>query len=97
MAKITREDVDHIAKLARLDLTEAEKEKYQGTLASVLDYVNKLNDLDLDDVPPTAHAVAQQNVMRDDVVNSSLTVEQALANVSQSKDDQFAIQAVFDE
>ena len=82
MTKITREDVDHIAKLARLDLTDAEKEKYQGTLASILDYVNKLDDLELDDVPPTAHAVAQQNVMRDDVVNSTLPVEKALANAS---------------
>ena len=97
MTKITHEDVDHIAKLARLDLTDAEKEKYQGTLASILDYVNKLDDLDLDDVPPTAHAVAQQNVMRDDVVNSTLPVEKALANASQSKDDQFAIQAVFED
>lgn len=97
MAKVTRADVDHIAKLARLDLTDEEKEKYQGTMASILEYADKLNDLDLTDVPPTAHAVAQQNVMRADEVNSSLAVDRALANVSQSKDDQFAIQAVFDE
>ncbi|MFK7805592.1 MAG: Asp-tRNA(Asn)/Glu-tRNA(Gln) amidotransferase subunit GatC [Anaerolineae bacterium] len=97
MAKVTKADVEHIAKLARLDLTEEEKEKYQGTMASILEYADKLNDLDLTDVPPTAHAVAQQNVMRLDVVNSSLSVDKALANVSQSKDDQFAIQAVFDE
>ena len=97
MANVTREDVDHIAKLARLDLTDEEKERYQGNMASILEYANKLNDLDLTDVPPTAHAVAQQNVMRDDVVNSTLTVDKALANAHQSKDDQFAIQAVFDE
>ena len=97
MAKVTREDVEHIAKLARLDLTDEEKEKYQGNLASILEYANKLNDLDLADVPPTAHAVAQQNVMRDDVVNSTLAVDKALANANQSKDDQFAIQAVFDD
>jgi aspartyl-tRNA(Asn)/glutamyl-tRNA(Gln) amidotransferase subunit C len=97
MANVTRADVDHIAKLARLDLTDDEKEKYLGTLASVLEYANKLNDLDLTDVPPTAHAVAQQNVMRDDVVNSTLAVDKALANASQTKDDQFAIQAVFEE
>jgi len=97
MAKVTKADVEHIAKLARLDLTDAEKEKYQGTMASILDYADKLNDLDLTDVPPTAHAVAQQNVMRADVVNSNLSVDKALANVSQAKDDQFAIQAVFDD
>lgn len=97
MAEITRKDVDHIAKLARLDLTEEEKETYQKTLSSVLEFADKLNDLDLDDVPPTAHAVAQQNVIRKDEVNSSLAVDRALANAAKSQDDQFAIQAVFDE
>ena len=97
MTKVTGADVEHIAKLARLELTAEEKEKYQGTMASILEYADKLNDLDLTDVPPTAHAVAQQNVMRDDVVNSTLAVDKALANASRSKDDQFAIQAVFDE
>ena len=97
MAKVTLEDVEHIAKLARLNLSAEEKAKYQVSMASVLDYVEKLNDLDLDDVPPTAHAVAQQNVIRKDEVNSTLAVDKALANASQSQDDQFAIQAVFDD
>lgn len=97
MAKVTRADVEHIAKLARLELSDEEKERYQGTMASILDYADKLNDLDLTNVPPTAHAVAQQNVMRDDEVTSTLTVDKALANASQSKNNQFAIQAVFDE
>ena len=97
MKELKREDVEHIAKLARLELTEEELEKYGKALGSVLEYADKLNDLELDDVPPTAHAVAQQNVIRDDVVNSTLAVDKALANVAQSKDDQFAIQAVFDD
>ena len=97
MAEITRKDVNHIAKLARLDLTEDEKETYQKSLTSILEFADKLNDLDLDDVPPTAHAVAQQNVIRKDEVNSSLAVDRALANAAKSQDDQFAIQAVFDE
>ena len=97
MAKVTKEVVDHIAKLARLDLTDEEKEKYQQSMASVLDYADKLNDLDLDDVPPTAHAVAQQNVIRKDEVNSSLAVDRALANAAKAQDDQFAIQAVFED
>ncbi len=97
MAKVTKEVVDHIAKLARLDLTDEEKEKYQQSMASVLDYADKLNDLDLDDVPPTAHAVAQQNVIRRDEVNSSLAVDRALANAAKAQDDQFAIQAVFED
>lgn len=97
MAKVTKDVVDHIAKLARLDLTDEEKEKYQQSMASVLEYADKLNDLDLDDVPPTAHAVAQQNVIRKDEVNSTLAVDRALANAAKSQDDQFAIQAVFED
>lgn len=97
MAKVTPEVVEHIAKLARLELTDEEKARYQQTMASILEYADKLNDLDLEDVPPTAHAVAQQNVIRKDVVNSSLPVERALANAAKSQDDQFAIQAVFEE
>ena len=97
MAKVTQDVVEHIAKLARLELTEDEKARYQQTMASILDYADKLNDLDLDDVPPTAHAVAQQNVIRKDVVNSSLAVERALANAAKAQDDQFAIQAVFED
>ena len=97
MAKVTKEVVDHIAKLARLELTDEEKAKYQQSMASILDYADKLNDLDLEDVPPTAHAVAQQNVIRKDEVNSTLAVDRALANAAKSQDDQFAIQAVFDD
>ncbi|MEM8863275.1 MAG: Asp-tRNA(Asn)/Glu-tRNA(Gln) amidotransferase subunit GatC [Chloroflexota bacterium] len=97
MAELTRKDVEHIAKLARLELTEEELKKYGESLASILEYADKLNDLELDDVPPTAHAVAQQNVIRKDEVNSSLAVDKALANAAQAKDDQFAIQAVFDD
>lgn len=96
MKELTRKDVDHIALLGRLALTDEEKEKYQAALTSILEYAEKLNDLDLEGVPPTAHAVTQQNIIRKDVVNSELKVEDALANASQSQDDQFAIQAVFD-
>ena len=94
--KITRKDVDHIALLARLALTEEEKELYQESLTSILEYAEMVNDLDLEGVEPTAHAVAQQNVMRADEVNSSLPVDKALANAPESQDDQFVIQAVFD-
>lgn len=96
MKDLTRKDVDHIALLGRLALTDEEKEKYQAALTSVLKYAEMLNDLDLEGVPPTAHAVSQQNILRQDEVNSSLPVEKALGNAAQSQDDQFAIQAVFD-
>lgn len=96
MSTLTIADVEKIALLARLELSDAEKESYRQTLSNVLDYVEKINELDLEGVPPTTHAVAQQNVLRDDVVNSSLPAEEALANAAAQADNQFAIQAVLE-
>ncbi|MCB0033580.1 MAG: Asp-tRNA(Asn)/Glu-tRNA(Gln) amidotransferase subunit GatC [Anaerolineales bacterium] len=96
MSTLTIKDVEKIALLARLELSDAEKEMYRQTLSNVLDYVEKINELDLDGVPPTTHAVAQQNVLREDIVNSALNAEEALANAAAQADNQFAIQAVFD-
>lgn len=89
-------DVEKIALLARLELTEEEKVRYQHQLSAVLDYVAMIDELDLEDVPPTTHAVAQHNVLREDMVSSGLSVEAALANAASAQDDQFAIQAVLD-
>ena len=97
MSSLTIQDVEKIALLARLYLTEEEKLKYLTQLSDVLTYVEQLSELDLTDVPPTAHAVAQQNIMRQDEVNSTISVENALKNAADTDDDQFAIQAVFNE
>lgn len=96
MSTLTRDDVRKIAHLARLELTEEEVSLYQKQLTAVLDYVETLDELVLDDVPPTTHAVAQVNILRDDEVNSTMPQADALANAAQTKDGQFAIQAVFD-
>ena len=96
MNALNKQDVDHIALLARLALSDEEKLSYLDDLMSVLTYAEKLNELDLDNVKPTAHAVAQQNVIRADEINSTLTPEKALANAAEAEDDQFVIQAVFD-
>lgn len=96
MSTLTITDVEKIALLARLELSDTEKEMYRQTLSNVLDYVEKINELDLDGIPPTTHAVAQQNVLREDIVNSALKPEEALANAAAQADNQFAIQAVFD-
>lgn len=96
MSILTLEDVEKIARLARLYLTEEEKRAILRQLSDVLDYVEQLSALDLTDVPPTAHAVAQQNILREDRVNAALPVEEALANAADERDDQFAIQGVFD-
>lgn len=93
---LTVEDVEKIALLARLELTEAEKAQYQTQLSAVLDYAARLNELDLTGVPPTASAVVLVNVMREDVVEPSLPTADALFNAAQTLDSQFLIQAVLE-
>jgi aspartyl-tRNA(Asn)/glutamyl-tRNA(Gln) amidotransferase subunit C len=85
------DDVRHVAKLARLHLTANELEKFTGQLGSILGYVNKISQLDVKDVPPMAHALPLHNVLRDDVVEPSLTVDQALQNAPERDGDFFAV------
>ena len=97
MSALTLEDVEKIALLARLHLTDEEKNKYQHQLSAVLEYVAAINELDLEGVPPTTHAVAQQNIVREDSVRESIPVEEALINAAAQAKNQFAIQAVLDD
>jgi len=78
--KITKQEVQHVAKLARLELSEQEQEKLTDQLSGILTYVEKLNELDTKGVEPTAHVLNINNVMRDDVIAESLSQERALAN-----------------
>jgi aspartyl-tRNA(Asn)/glutamyl-tRNA(Gln) amidotransferase subunit C len=94
---LTINDVHKVAHLARLQLDEAELEVYQEQLSSVLAYVAQLDELDLEGIAPTAHAVARTNVMRADVVEPSLSQEEVLFNAPQQVDGQFLVQAVLDE
>ena len=91
---LTRQEVEKIAHLARLALTEEQITEYQEQLSAVLDYAEMLNELDLSDVAPTAHAVTRQNVTREDKVAPSLSLEEVLANAQQHSQDQFLIQSV---
>ena len=94
---LSRTEVENIAQLARLTLTEAEKALYQQQLSDVLAYAERLNELDLADVAPTAYAVPRQNVMRDDVARPALPLEDVLFNAPQQADNQFLIQTVLDD
>jgi len=94
---LSKQDVEKIAALARLELTGEEKDLYQDQLSSILEYAARLNQLDLDDVQSTASAVALQNVLRDDEVLASLSIEDALFNAPKQSQDQFQIQAVLDD
>jgi len=94
---LSSRDVEKIALLARLELTDDEKALYQEQLSAILDYAHRLNQLDIADVPPTASAVDLRNVMREDVIEPGLSLEDALYNTIEEALDQFKIQAVLDE
>ena len=78
--KISKQEVEHVARLARLELSQEEKDRYAEQLSNILTYIEKLNELDTTNVEPTAHVLDISNVMRDDVPRESLSQEQALAN-----------------
>jgi len=78
--KITSQEVEHVAKLARLELSEQEKEKLTDQLSNILTYVEKLSELDTKNVAPTSHVLDITNVMRDDTPGESLSQERALTN-----------------
>ena len=94
---LTLAEVTKVASLARLELTTAEMQQYQKQLSAILDAVNHLSELNLHQVPPTAHAVAQQNIWRDDEVIPSLPIDEVLFNAPEQTESQFLIQAVLDE
>jgi len=78
--KVTKADVDHVAMLARLEFREDEKAEMARQLSRIVEYVEKLNELDTEDVSPTAHAVPLRNVLREDGARPSLDPEDALRN-----------------
>lgn len=78
--KITVSDVEHVARLARLELGEEEKQLFARQMDAILGYVEKLKELPTDDILPTSHAVPMENAFRDDLVRPSLGIEGALAN-----------------
>ncbi len=78
--KITKQEVEHVASLARLELSEQEKEVLTDQLSNILTYVEQLNELDTRGVEPTSHVLDINNVMRDDIPAESLPQEHALAN-----------------
>ena len=89
--KITREDVEHVALLARLALTEQEIQDYTEQLDSILEYAAMLDRLDTEDVEPTAHAVPLHNVLREDEVRPSIAQEKALKNAPEAEDGFFKV------
>jgi aspartyl-tRNA(Asn)/glutamyl-tRNA(Gln) amidotransferase subunit C len=90
---ISREQVEHVARLARLALTEEERERFGEQLGAILEAVGKVAELDLSDVEPTSHPLDLVNVFGDDVPHQSLAVEAALANAPHPEGGFFAVPA----
>ncbi|MNJ41303.1 Aspartyl/glutamyl-tRNA(Asn/Gln) amidotransferase subunit C [compost metagenome] len=93
---IESKDVEHVARLARLNLTDEERELFTEQLSAILKYAEKLNELDTDDVEPTTHVLPLSNVMRDDVVEESLSQEKVFRNAPEEEDGQFKVPAVLE-
>ena len=92
--KLSREEVLHIALLARLGLTEAEVEKFSEQLSQLLENFESLQQVDTNDVPPTAQSIALQNVFRSDEVSASLPTAEVLANAPRREGDFLRIRPV---
>jgi len=91
---ITLKEVEHIAELAKLELSPQEKLKFQRELDSILRYIEQLNELNLENVPLTSHVVPLQNIFREDKVLPSLPEELALANAPRKKNGFFTVPRV---
>src|SRR5918912_3484526 len=87
MAALSRADVEHVAHLARLGLTDDELTRLEGQLNHILDQYAILVRLQTDDIPPTAQTIELENILRDDVPRPSLPVEAVLGNAAETRDD----------
>ena len=94
---LTPEQVRHIARLARLGLTDDDVEKFSHQLSDILDYFDRLKEVDTDDVPPTAYPLDLHNVMRDDLPDPSLSSEDALRNAPDRHGEYFRVRRVLEE
>ena len=87
MATLSRSDVEHVAHLARLGLTDEELTRLEGQLNHILDQYEILTGLPTDDIPPTAQTIELENILREDVAGPSLTVEDVLRNAASTDGD----------
>lgn len=97
MSAITREEVAHLAKLARLALTDDELDHYAQQLDVIIGAVARVSEAVSPDIPPTSHAIPMTNVFRDDVVSPSLTNAEALSGAPAQEDERFRVPRILDE
>ena len=94
---VDRDSVDHVARLARLRLTEQERERMRLELGNILDHAIRIQELELDGIPPTTHGLGLSNVLRDDEVKPSLDQADALANAPEVEDGRFKVPRIVEE
>ena len=94
--KISREEIEHIALLGRLSLSEEEKELFGPQLSNILDYVEQLSELDTRDVEPTSHVIPLNNVMREDISGGSISREEALMNAPSHTEKFFRVPKIIE-
>jgi aspartyl-tRNA(Asn)/glutamyl-tRNA(Gln) amidotransferase subunit C len=94
---ITKEDVEHVAELARLELTHAENAQFITQLNDILTYFEKLNELDTRDVEPTSHVIPMANIFRDDEVRPSLERSKVLQNAPEESQFFFKVPRIIEE
>ena len=97
MPTISRDEVAHLARLARLAVTAEELDLFAGQLDVILGAVARVSDVAAADIPPTSHAVPLTNVFRDDVPRAGLTQQQALAGAPAAEDGRFRVPRILDE
>ena len=97
MSRLTREEVEHIAHLARLYLSEAEKERYREQLSDILAHVARLQELDTTNVVPLSAVVAERSSLRPDEPGETLSKAALLQNAPQTEDDQFRVPVILDQ
>jgi len=95
--KIDQAQVRKVARLSRLELTDTEVEEFTGQLSAILDYVEKMNELDTTNVEPLAHCLPISNVFRKDSVKESLGTEKVLANAPQRDEEFFRVPKILDD
>lgn len=94
---LSREDVLHVARLARLALSDEEVERFGAQLSAILDHAARVSEVAADDVPPTSHALPLANVFRDDVVEECLPQEKALSTAPETEAGRFKVPRIIEE
>lgn len=97
MSRISRDDVVHVARLARLELAEDQIDTFTGQLDAILDHAADVEALDLADVPPTSHPYPLVNVLRADEAGETLSNEEALSGAPQAEDGRFRVPTILGE